>query len=290
MSSALERDAPVLPIQPPLHPQSPGSLTDEKELPTTDSENSSLYDKSSVAPLAPALNEPSTAGDNILRYLRIRKRRAVDDLDAVATRESVYDGPLAKFYQPHPKWENLSNFDPTFRWTHREEASVVRKINWKVLGWVLLMFLALDIDRGNMANATADNLLKDLKLSQADYNLGSTLSRLGFLLAELPSQMIGKKLGVDRWVPIQICIFSTLAFSQFWMNGKSSFLALRFLIAFFQGGFIPDCILYLSYYYTNSELPSRLAIFWCINYLSDTITGFLAVGLLQMRGIGGYEG
>ena len=84
MSSALERDAPVLPIQPPLHPQSPESLTYEKELPTTDSENSSLYDKSSVAPLAPAINEPSTPGDAILRYLRIRKRRAVDDLDAVS--------------------------------------------------------------------------------------------------------------------------------------------------------------------------------------------------------------
>jgi len=30
-----------------------------------------------------------------------------------------------------------------------------------------------------MANATADNLLDDLKLTQADYNLGNTLSKLG---------------------------------------------------------------------------------------------------------------
>lgn len=35
--------------------------------------------------------------------------------------------------------------------------------------WVLVMFLAVDIDRGNLANATADNILKDLKLTQADY-------------------------------------------------------------------------------------------------------------------------
>jgi hypothetical protein len=58
------------------------------------------------------------------------------------------------------------------------------------------MFLALDIDRGNLANGTADNLLKDIKISQADYNLGNTLSKLGFLTAELPSQMVGKKIGV----------------------------------------------------------------------------------------------
>ncbi|GAA5840477.1 hypothetical protein JCM3766R1_000298 [Sporobolomyces carnicolor] len=290
MTSTIDRDAPILPAQPPLHPTSPDSFVDEKELPTTDSENSSLYDKSSVAPLAPAVSEPSTPGDAILRYVGLRKRRAVDSLDAVATRESVYDGPLAKHYAPHPKWENLENFDPSFRWTHREEKRVVRKVNWKILLWVCFMFLALDIDRGNMANATADNLLHDLKLSQADYNLGNTLSKLGFLTAELPSQMIGKKLGVDIWVPMQICIFSVLAFVQFWMKGRASFLALRFLIAFFQGGFIPDCILYLSYYYTNSELPIVCSAFWCINYLSDTITGFLAVGLLKMRGIGGHAG
>jgi hypothetical protein len=113
--------------------------------------------------------------------------------------------------------------------------------------------------------------------------------------------MVGKKLGVDRWIPLQICIFSVLSFAQFWMQGRSAFLALRFLIAFFQGGFIPDCILYLSYYCkstilpfrsslvadstfaplfstdTNTELPSRLALFWCINYFADMLTGELAV-------------
>lgn len=35
--------------------------------------------------------------------------------------------------------------------------------------WVCIMFAALNIDRGNLSNATSDNILDDLKLSQADY-------------------------------------------------------------------------------------------------------------------------
>ncbi|GAA5975659.1 hypothetical protein JCM10908_005233 [Rhodotorula pacifica] len=145
-------------------------------------------------------------------------------------------------------------------------------------------------DEFNMTNATADNLLKDLKLTQSDYNLGNTLSKLGFLIAELPSQMIGKKLGVDIWLPTQIVLFSILSSCQFWMNGRTSFLALRFFIAFGQGGFIPDVILFLSYFYTSYELPIRLAFFFCVNNAGATLTAFLAVGLLKMRGTLGYAG
>ncbi|GAA5919582.1 hypothetical protein JCM1841_001061 [Sporobolomyces salmonicolor] len=286
----------ILPVLPALDPGSAlPSPEDQSDLKIdhgyikSESEASSVYD-ASKAPLAPRKEEPGSPGDAILRFLRIRKRREILDLDAVATQESVYDGPLASYYAPHPKWENLAAFDPSFRWTHREERRVVRKSDFYIFGWIMLMFLALDIDRGNMANATADNLLSDLGLTQGDYNLGNTLSKLGFLIAELPSQMIGKKLGVDVWLPMQMCMFSVLAFAQFWMQGRASFLALRFMIAFFQGGFIPDVILYLSYYFTKTELPIRLAFFWSINYFTNTLTAFLAVGLLKMRGVGGYAG
>ncbi|GAA5819985.1 hypothetical protein JCM11251_005435 [Rhodosporidiobolus azoricus] len=256
----------------------------------TKSETSSLYDVAAAPPLAPREEVAPSAGLALLQLFGLRKKSKPYDLDAVATEESVFDGPLGKHYVPFDRWENKGYFDPSFRWTRREERAVTRKIDFKLFAWILVMFLALDIDRGNLANGTADNLLNDLKLTQADYNLGNTLSKLGFLTAELPSQMVGKKLGVDIWLPMQLCIFSVLAFAQFWMNGRASFLALRFLIAFFQGGFIPDVILYLSYYYTKHNLPIRLAFFWSINYIADMITAFLAVGLLKMRGIRGYAG
>ena len=71
---------------------------------------------------------------------------------------------------------------------------------------------------------------------------------------------------------------------QFFLKGRASFLATRYLIATFQGGLIPDTILYLSYFYTGPRLPIRLAWYWMSSQLVEIGVGFAAVGLLSMRG------
>jgi MFS family permease len=131
-----------------------------------------------------------------------------------------------------------------------------------------------------------DSKLKidDLKLSTDDYNNGMTLFYCSFLFAELPSQLISKKLGPDVWIPIQMVAWSIVASSQARLTGKTTFFITRFLLGLIEGGFIPDVILYLSYYYKNAELPKRLSWFWT-SYQSTSIIGaFLAYGILHLRG------
>lgn len=125
-------------------------------------------------------------------------------------------GSLDSYYKPIDSYEGIHRYDPDFQWEPKEERRVVRKvrvletskkaflillkIDWRICSWVCLMFFALQLDRGNISQALSDNMLDDLKISTNDYNTGQTIFYLTFLFAELPSQLISKKIGPDNWV------------------------------------------------------------------------------------------
>lgn len=99
-----------------------------------------------------------------------------------------------------------------------------------------MTFFALQLDRSNIVQAVSDNMLPDLDMTTNDYNTGQTIFYLTFLFSELPSQLISKKLGPDRWIPIQMVCWSLVASCQAFLTGKASFYICRALLGLFEGG------------------------------------------------------
>ncbi|ERT01673.1 hypothetical protein HMPREF1624_02925 [Sporothrix schenckii ATCC 58251] len=237
-----------------------------------------------VVDIAPAAEHP------------ISSSTSDSDIDALPTKRSRFtgdafvSGAAVEIYEPIPEYEGRHRYDPTAEWTEKEEKTLVRKLDKRICSWVCLMFFALQLDRGNISQALSDNMLGDLGLTTNNYNYGMMIFYVCFLSAEVPSQMISKKLGPDVWIPIQMVVWSVIGICQGLVQGPKSFYATRALLGLVEGGFIPDALLYLSYFYTNKELPLRVSFFYCASNGTFIVAAFLAYGILHMRSVGGWEG
>ncbi|CAH00486.1 uncharacterized protein KLLA0_D07370g [Kluyveromyces lactis] len=213
--------------------------------------------------------------------------------DSLTSDNPFSDPKIAEYYRAlydDSKYESRSAFDPEFTWTKEEEQKVVRKLNIRVALVACYLFVALQLDRGNLSQAVVDNLLEDLGMNRNDYNLGNQIFYISFLLAEIPSQLISKRLGPDIFIPIQICSWSVVAMAQAAMHNKTGFFICRCLIGALEGGFIADLVLWLTYFFTSKEFSIRLSWFWTSLSLVQILSAILAYGILRMRGIGGLAG
>lgn len=150
--------------------------------------------------------------------------------------------------------------------------------------------MALDLNRRNTNRAITDKMLPELGMNTNDFNYGQTIFLVSFLAAELASGFISKKLGPDIWILFIIVAWSIIAASQARMSNKAGYYVCRCLLRLVMGGFIPDTVLYLTYWYKSNELPTRLAWLWTALSSCNILGSLVAAGVLQMRGIHGWSG
>jgi sugar phosphate permease len=123
-----------------------------------------------------------------------------------------------------------------------------------------------------------------------DFNYGQTIFLLCFLCAELPSGLISKRLGADVWIPFIMVGWSITAGAQAFLSNRTGYYVIKALLGLLMGGFIPDVVLWLTYFYKSNELPVRLAWFWTALSTVNIVGSLIAAGVLQMRGILGWGG
>jgi hypothetical protein len=151
-------------------------------------------------------------------------------------------------------------------------------------------FFVLQLDRSNIGNALTDTIVQDLEITTDDVNLGNQLMLAGIVIAEIPSNIILQRLGAPVWLTIQMLIWGMIALTQAWCTNMHSFLATRFLLGLFEGGYIPGAQYMLALFYTRDELALRTAVFYFGNYSATACGSLIAAGVLQMGGINGLSG
>ncbi|TDZ39372.1 putative transporter [Colletotrichum spinosum] len=172
----------------------------------------------------------------------------------------------------------------------QEERLAVRKLDSYLMPLLVAGFFVLQVDRSNISNALTDTLTADLGISNSDVNLGSQLMSAGIVVAEIPSNLILQRVGAPVWLTLQMGVWGTIALTQSWCTNIHSFLATRFLLGIWEGGYIPGGQYMLALFYTREDLALRTAIFYFGNYSATAVGSLLAAGILNLGGTSGLAG
>ncbi|KAI9883265.1 MAG: hypothetical protein M1823_004963 [Watsoniomyces obsoletus] len=175
-------------------------------------------------------------------------------------------------------------------WTKEEEAKAKRKLDLIIMPILTLGFFCLQLDRGNIANAITDNFMKDVGVTQDQFNVGQQMLSLGIVLFEIPSNMILYRVGPGKWLTLQLFLFGTVSTFQAFQKGYGVLIATRFLLGMTESGFIPGGLWTLSTWYTRKETAKRVMVFYFGNQFGQASSKLLAYGILHMRGVGGKAG
>ncbi|KAM5369641.1 hypothetical protein ACJZ2D_008900 [Fusarium nematophilum] len=184
----------------------------------------------------------------------------------------------------------VPGYDPSIDVGSGETRRALLKVDICILPFIVLCFCFLQFDRTNIGNALTDTLREDIEIDNSDINLAQTLFTVGFVMTELPFNMISKYMGPERFLPITMFLWGIATWAQMFLKNAAGLCAARFFVGVLEGGYIPGFALYISKYYANNELALRYAIFWASNSFAGALGGPLSIGLLSLRGKGGLGG
>jgi MFS transporter, ACS family, tartrate transporter len=151
------------------------------------------------------------------------------------------------------------------------ESSVIKKTMLRILPFVFICYVIAYLDRVNIGFAALE-MNADLALSAEIFGLLSGIFFLGYVVFEIPSNMIMSKVGARFWIArimITWGIIETL--TGFVQNSTHLYIA-RFLLGIAEAGFFPGIILYFTYWFRGKE-RGRASAFLLLALPVGTIIG-----------------
>ncbi|ETI19408.1 hypothetical protein G647_09241 [Cladophialophora carrionii CBS 160.54] len=170
------------------------------------------------------------------------------------------------------------------------ERSLVRKLDLTLLPALTILYLLSFLDRSNVGNARIEGLTTDIHMSGNEYLTGLTLYFIGYVLFEVPCNLILKVWTPRLWLPTLTLAWGIVATLMGVTQSKAGFYVVRFFLGVTESGLFPGIVFYLSMWYKRNERQFRVALFFSAASLAGAFGGILAFGIAKMRGVGGYNG
>jgi len=150
--------------------------------------------------------------------------------------------------------------------------------------------LILPSDRVNIGNAKSFGLATDLNLKNVEYNTALTMFFVPYVVFEIPSNILMKKLSPRIWLSGCMFLFGLVSICQGLVTSYGGLLTTRFFLGVFESGMFPGCFYLIGMWYKRSEAQRRYSFFFSSTTFAGAFGGLLAAAIGKMSGLRGYKG
>jgi MFS transporter, ACS family, 4-hydroxyphenylacetate permease len=169
------------------------------------------------------------------------------------------------------------------------EEKVVHRVFVRLIWFLFLLSIAMSIDRTNIGFA-ALQMNKALGLTAVQFGLTFTIYSIGYILSEIPSNMILARVGARLWLPRIAITWGLASTAAMFAIGPISLNVTRFILGLAEGGFLPGVLLYLSLWLPEYHRARAMSLFLLAQAVSFAINPLISGPLLQMDGVLGLQG
>jgi ACS family tartrate transporter-like MFS transporter len=178
---------------------------------------------------------------------------------------------------------------PTISPTEELSAVTLRKVTWRLIPFLFVLYVIAWLDRVNVGFAGLQ-MNADLGFSSTVFGLGSGIFFLGYCLFEIPSNIILERVGARLWIARIMVTWGLISAGLMLVRTPPLFYVLRFLLGVAEAGFFPGVIYYLSLWYPAAQRARAIAAFMTAVPVTGLIGGPLSGALLGLDGIYGLKG
>lgn len=167
-----------------------------------------------------------------------------------------------------------------------------RKIDVRVLGFLALCYAFAYVDRINIGFAKLQ-MQHDLAFSDAAYGLGAGIFFLGYVLFEVPSNLLLMRIGARKTLARIMILWGLASAATCLVSSTTSFYALRFLLGVFEAGFAPGMIFYLTYWYPKERIARAVSLLLAAapigGIVAGPLSGWVMTSLSGTAGLAGWQ-
>ena len=171
-----------------------------------------------------------------------------------------------------------------------ERNAVYKKAAWRMIPFLCLCLVAAYLDRVNVGFAKLQ-MMDDLSFSNTVYGVGAGIFFLGYVLFEVPSNILLHKVGARMWIARIMITWGLIGAAMAFVQNATQFYVLRFLLGVAEAGFIPGAFYFLSCWFPADWRGRIIALLLSALPLSSILGGpFSGLIMSNFADVGGLRG